>query len=178
MREAEAAAARGDRAESERDTAFAERKTAVAQRDRARRERDRAMRAAGVEPPVESPFVGSQLQGVAPVARADTGEPEAGPGDAEVVRSDAGDDPDVAAAAAPPGTPLPSRPMLRIGFTPAGPRPEPKPLLTPVDSGRPRRLSRTRRTPSAPARWAVRLIVMLVLVAVVIVLAILLASVV
>ena len=173
MREAETAAARADRAESERDTAFAERKTAVAQRDRARRERDRAMRAAGVEPPVESPFVGSQLQGVAPVPPADGGVREAGP-----VRADAGGEQDVGAAAAPPGTPLPSRPMRHIGSIPAGPMPEPKPLLTPVDSGRPRRLSRSRRTPSAPARWAVRLMVLLVLVAVVVVLAILLASVV
>jgi len=176
MREAETAATRADRAESERDTAFAERKTAVAQRDRARRERDRAMRAAGVAPPVESPFVGSQLQGVAPVAPPDADE--TGAGDGGIVRSDAGGEQDVGAAAAPPGTPLPSRPMRHIGSIPAGPLPEPKPLLTPVDSGRPRRLSRSRRTPSAPARWAVRILVLLVLVAIVVVLAILLASVV
>jgi hypothetical protein len=173
MRESEAAGVRADRAESERDTAFAERKTAVAQRDRARRERDRAMRAAGVEPPVDTPFTRAQ-RGEASVAD----EPADGgavvpvghdlpPADAEPAEP----------GATPPGSPLPSRPMKHIGRTPAGPAPEPKPLLTPVDSGRPRRLSRTRRTPSAPARWAVRLLVMLVLVAVVIVLAILLASV-
>jgi hypothetical protein len=64
-----------------------------------------------------------------------------------------------------------------IGAAPTGPAPEPKPLLTPVDAGRPRRLSRTRRAPSAPARWAVRVAVVLILLAVVVVLAILLASV-
>ena len=67
--------------------------------------------------------------------------------------------------------------MRRIGSATGGPTPEAKPLLTPVDSGRPRRLSRTRRPPSAPARWAVRVIVLLVLIAVVAVLAVLLASV-
>jgi len=54
----------------------------------------------------------------------------------------------------------------------------PKPLLTPVDSGLARRLSRTRRTPSAPARWAVRFLVLLVMLAVVAVLAVLLLTVV
>jgi hypothetical protein len=180
MRDAEAAQARADRAESERDTAFAERKTAVAQRDRARRERDRAMRAAGVEPPVDSPHVRAGVAGT-PVEPEDV--------EALAVRQPAmsapsaqdAERPAVAAApdpgAAPPGSPLPSRPIKRIGATPAGPAPEPKPLLTPVDSGRPRRLSRTRRTPSAPARWAVRILAIVVLVAVMTVLAILLASV-
>jgi hypothetical protein len=241
QREAEAQAARADRAESERETAFAERKTAVAQRDRARRERDRAMRAAGVEPPVESPLVGPQRHVAAdvdPAGDADLGPASdfgarrpaaalgqagassatvAGPGQpdgpdaGDLARSGPADtgesdsagavpaagyaddseaspvtDSDPAqdgartsrSAAAPPGTPLPSRPIRRIGSAPIGPTPEPKPLLTPVDSGRPRRLSRTRRPPSAPARWAVRIIAMLVLIAVVVVLAILLASVV
>ena len=77
-----------------------------------------------------------------------------------------------------PGEGIPSRPLKRLGQPAAGPAPEPKPLLTPVDSGRPRRLSRTRRAPSAPARWAVRLLVLVTLVAIAIVLAILLASVV
>jgi hypothetical protein len=240
MREAEAAALRADRAESERDTAFAERKTAVAQRDRARRERDRAMRAAGVEPPVESPFVASQMQAAAPAesgaarpsasAAAEVDSAQIG-GAAGAAQRAAGDhagvaasadqagaatdhagaaadqtgaasahhaaapadqgageprardraaDPELVAtgsAAAPPGTPLPSRPIKRIGAGPVGATPEPKPLLTPVDAGRPRRLSRTRRPPSAPARWAVRITVLLVLIAVLIVLAVLLASV-
>jgi hypothetical protein len=65
-----------------------------------------------------------------------------------------------------------------IGSSPSGPAPEQKPLLTPVDSGRPRRLSRTRRAPSAPARWAVRISVLLVLLAAIAVLAILLLTVV
>jgi hypothetical protein len=206
LREAEAATVRADRAESERDTAFAERKTAVAQRDRARRERDRAMRAAGIEPPTDTPFARPQRTGAAPGFSDDDGAPSDGSARAEAVRlvppAAGGPDADgaplagadggaprsaagapadgandgVSAAAAPPGTPLPSRPLKRIGSTPAGPAPEPKPLLTPVDSGRPRRLSRTRRTPSAPARWAVRILAILVLVAVVVVLAILLAS--
>jgi hypothetical protein len=177
LREAEEARARADRAESERDTAFAERKTAVAQRDRARRERDRAMRAVGVEPPVDTPFV--RTGGVPPE------QDEVEPGElAEVDAPDAvaaTEPADGAAAsdpgAAPPGTPLPSRPLKRIGATPAGPAPEAKPLLTRVDAGRPRRLSRTRRPPSAPARWAVRILAMLVLIAVVVVLAILLGTV-
>ena len=79
-------------------------------------------------------------------------------------------------AATPPGTPLPSRPVRRIGASPAGPAPEPKPLLTPVDAGRPRRLSRTRRAPSAPARWAVRIIVILLMLAITVVLVMLLGS--
>jgi hypothetical protein len=79
------------------------------------------------------------------------------------------------ADATPPGTPLPSRPVKRIGTAPAGPAPEPKPLLTPVDAGRPRRLSRTRRTPSAPARWAVRFTVLLLMIAIAVVLVMLLA---
>ena len=169
QREAEAQAARADRAESERETAFAERKTAVAQRDRARRERDRAMRAAGVEPPVESPLVGPDRQTEL------LDEPPAVPAIEPAVAAPPVADAD---AAAPPGTPLPSRPMRRIGSATSGPTPEAKPLLTPVDSGRPRRLSRTRRPPSAPARWAVRIIVILVLIAAVVVLGILLASVV
>jgi hypothetical protein len=65
--------------------------------------------------------------------------------------------------------------VKRIGTAPAGPAPEPKPLLTPVDAGRPRRLSRTRRTPSAPARWAVRLTVLLLMIAIAVVLVMLLA---
>ena len=190
LREAEAATVRADRAESERDTAFAERKTAVAQRDRARRERDRAMRAAGVEPPVESPLVGPQRQGapdpdapdgerVAPVAPEGDAAGDVDPVDAQPAAAALGAARHTAESpAAPPGTPLPSRPMRRIGTAPTGPTPEPKPLLTPVDSGRPRRLSRTRRPPSAPARWAVRIIVMLVLIAALVVLGILLASVV
>jgi hypothetical protein len=204
LRETEAAAARADRAESERDTAFAERKTAVAQRDRARRERDRAMRAAGVEPPVDSPFVGSQVQAVetgaippsaSPAAGSDDGGKRGAPdtGGRGAVGADrsaaqsgaaAADDRDLVevgaaagSAVSPPGTPLPSRPMKRIGSGPIGGTPEPKPLLTPVDAGRPRRLSRTRRPPSAPARWAVRVAAILVLIAVIVVLAILLASV-
>jgi hypothetical protein len=72
-------------------------------------------------------------------------------------------------AATPPGTPLPSRPVKKIGTGPLGPSPESKPLLTPVDAGRPRRLSRTRRAPSAPARWAVRIVVLALLVALAIV---------
>jgi hypothetical protein len=183
LREVEAATARADRAESERDTAFAERKTAVAQRDRARRERDRAMRAAGVEPPVESPFVGSEAaaaaeSGVVPAsASPPRSAPSAGSAQAATRQAAHGGDTPAASAAAPPGTPLPSRPIKRIGSAPIGATPEPKPLLTPVDSGRPRRLSRSRRPPSAPARWAVRISAMLVLIAVLVVLAILLATV-
>jgi hypothetical protein len=184
IRERDSHAARADQAERERDTAFAERKSAVAQRDRARRERDRAMRAAGVDPPEESPYV-------SPAAlRGGTGAPSAEPdpvGDETVqwdVVESAGDDPpeprpvapDPAdtAAATPPGTPLPSRPVKRIGAGPVGPAPEAKPLLTPVDAGRPRRLSRTRRPPSASARWAVRITVMLLMIAIAIVLVMLL----
>jgi hypothetical protein len=171
LREAEVQAARADQAESERDTALAERKSAVAQRDRARRERDRAMRAAGVEPPAESPLVVPARRAPEPSAAV---PPEAAEAPAE------GAEPAAAApapGAAPPGTPLPSRPVKVIGGAPSGPLPEPKPLLTPVDSGRPRRLSRTRRAPSAPARWAVRISVVLILIAVIVVLGILLASV-
>ena len=65
IRERDAEAARAEQAERERDTALAERKSAVAQRDRARRERDRAMRAAGVDPPEESPYVSSADERVA-----------------------------------------------------------------------------------------------------------------
>jgi hypothetical protein len=174
IRERDAEAARADQAESERDTAFAERKSAVAQRDRARRERDRAMRAAGVEPPDESPYVApGQLRG---------GRDDAERGVAGQAASDDGDGTDADAVApvapadaTPPGTPLPSRPVKRIGTAPAGPAPEPKPLLTPVDAGRPRRLSRTRRTPSAPARWAVRFTVLLLMIAIAVVLVMLLA---
>ena len=86
------------------------------------------------------------------------------------------DDRTALAAATPPGTPLPSRPVKRIGSAPLGPAPEPKPLLTPVDSGRPRRLSRTRRAPSASARWAVRIIVLLLMIAITVVLFMLLGS--
>jgi hypothetical protein len=171
LREAELQAARADQAESERDTALSERKSAVAQRDRARRERDRAMRAAGVEPPAESPLVvpshraaaqdGAEMSDNGETAAADAAPPRGAP----------------APGAVPPGTPLPSRPMKVIGGAPSGPLPESKPLLTPVDAGRPRRLSRTRRAPSAPARWAVRVTVVLILLAVIVVLAILLASV-
>ncbi len=57
-----------------------------------------------------------------------------------------------------------------------GPGAEPKPLLTPVDAGRPRRLSRTRRAPSAPARWAVRIVVLLLLIAITAVLVMLVGS--
>ncbi len=179
LRDAEAAAMRADRAESERDTAFAERKTAVAQRDRARRERDRAMRAVGVEPPVDTPFVRAQSAGPpAEAAPADVAPSvQTAAQDAVSSAPPSGDSPRPAdTGAAPPGTPLPSRPLKRIGTAPAGPGPEPKPLLTRVDAGRPRRLSRTRRTPSAPARWAVRVLTVLVLLAVVVVLAVLLAT--
>ena len=44
--------------------------------------------------------------------------------------------------------------------------PEPKPLLTPVDNSARRRLSRTRPAPSAGARWAVRIAVVILLVAI------------
>jgi len=166
IRERDAEAARADRAESERDTAFAERKSAVAQRDRARRERDRAMRAAGLEPPAESPYVAqASVRGTA------DGEPSEPVVDVEAAPAGEG------VSAAPPGTPLPSRPVKRIGAGPAGPAPEPKPLLTPVDAGRPRRLSRTRRAPSAPARWAVRITVVLLMIAISAVLVMLLGSV-
>ena len=138
------------------------------------------MRAVGVEPPVDTPYARPQRDGAQP----EVADPSlAPPGDvvervSAVPPEPAGGEPAAAAqdGAAPPGTPLPSRPLKRIGTTPGGPSPEPKPLLTPVDSGRPRRLSRTRRAPSAPARWAVRVLTLLVLVAVVVVLAILLAS--
>jgi hypothetical protein len=160
IRERDAQSARAEQAERERDTAFAERKSAVAQRDRARRERDRAMRAAGVEPPEESPYVAP-----APVR-------------AEAPRPDAATAPPTLPDAAPPGTPLPSRPLRRIGAAPAGPGPEQKPLLTPVDAGGRRRLSRTRRPPSAPARWAVRVTVILLMIAIAVVLVILLSRVV
>ena len=168
LRESEALSTRAEQAESDRDTALAERKSAVAQRDRARRERDRAMRAAGVEPPVESPHVGHvRRAAVAPAfSTASEAEPD-GAAPAEAV-----------ASARPAGTAVPSRPVKVIGAGPTGPTPEPKPLLTPVDSGRPRRLSRTRRTPSAPARWALRLLILLVLIAAVVVLALLLVGVV
>ena len=168
LREAEQMSARAEQAEAERDTALAERKSAVAQRDRARRERDRAMRAAGVEPPVESPHVGPARPAAAPPAfsTAPVDPPADGEAPAEAVPG-----------AHPPGTPLPTRPVKVIGGPP-GPTPEPKPLLTPVDSGLARRLSRTRRTPSAPARWAVRFLVLLVMLAVVAVLAVLLLTVV
>ena len=168
LREAEQTSARAEQAEAERDTALAERKSAVAQRDRARRERDRAMRAAGVEPPVESPHVGPARPTATPPAfsTAPVDPPADGEAPAESVPG-----------AHPPGTPLPTRPVKVIGGPP-GPTPEPKPLLTPVDSGLARRLSRTRRTPSAPARWAVRFLVLLVMLAVVAVLAVLLLTVV
>jgi hypothetical protein len=158
IRERDAEAARADLAERDRDAALIERKSAVAQRDRARRERDRAMRAAGVEPPEESPYVAA--------ARAD--EPDEPRDDAPPPRVDD------AGPATPPGTPLPSRPVKRIGAARLGPAPETKPLLTPVDAGRPRRLSRTRRPPSATARWAVRITVIVLMIAIAIVLVILL----
>jgi len=174
IRARDAEAARADQAESERDTAFAERKSAVAQRDRARRERDRAMRAAGVDPPSESPHVAAGVPrgrraSAAGDDAADRPEPSAGAADAPPAATPP-------AGATPPGTPLPSRPVKRIGAGPPGPAPEPKPLLTPVDAGRPRRLSRTRRPPSAPARWAVRIIVVLLLLSIAVVLAMLLGS--
>ncbi len=179
IRERDVHAARADRAESERDTAFAERKSAVAQRDRARRERDRAMRAAGVEPPAESPYVGPAhaAANAGPGAPAATGDDAADPAETGAPAAEAGPAAVAAAAAAtPPGTPLPSRPVKRIGTGPAGPAPEPKPLLTPVESGLQRRLSRTRRAPSAPARWAVRLVVVLLMLAIAVVLVMLLGS--
>ena len=168
LREAEQMSTRAEQAESERDTALAERKSAVAQRDRARRERDRAMRAAGVDPPVESPHVAPTRPVAAPPAFTTA------PADPE---TDGAAPAEAAPGAHPPGTALPSRPVRVIGASPSGPTPEPKPLLTPVDSGLARRLSRTRRTPSTPARWAVRFLVVIVLIAVVAVLAALLLSV-
>jgi hypothetical protein len=204
IRERDSEAARADRAESERDTAFAERKSAVAQRDRARRERDRAMRAAGVEPPEESPYLApARLRGdrssalaADAVASAEPARPaadapagtaaDAGAAVAEETQAavpESSDDAaprDAPATAAPPATPpgtaLPSRPVKRIGTGAAGPGAEPKPLLTPVDGGRPRRLSRTRRAPSAPARWAVRIVVVALLLAITAVLVMLLGS--
>ena len=169
VRVRDAEATRAEQAERERDTAFAERKSAVAQRDRARRERDRAMRAAGVDPPDESPYVSDAAESPAPEAA----EPAAGP---TVGQPDAGSARPAKSAATPPGTPLPSRPVKRIGAGPLGPAPEPKPLLTPVDAGRPRRLSRTRRPPSAPVRWAVRVTVLLLMIAIAVVLLMLLGS--
>ena len=158
------------------------------------------MRAAGVDPPQESPYVEratihsrpagqvvdpTATLGAVPAAdladAAGDGDPgqagvaadgvaaEARPGEAAAHRA--------AAGAAPPGTPLPSRPVKRIGTGPLGPAPESKPLLTPVDAGRPRRLSRTRRAPSAPARWAVRIVVVLLMLATAIVLLMLLGRV-
>jgi hypothetical protein len=284
IRERDAEAARADQAVTERDLAAAERKSAVAQRDRARRERDRAMRAAGVEPPEESPYLspvpiraaprrvaatepgagnvsaggsvrrlpggragsggvvqraagdasGGETQSMP--AQASSGETETiageasggeaesipGEGSAEIrarrepsAKSPAGLQPVAdpapgdhpaatdaagpassrdrateradhdgaatpppnpaarsgrAGTAAPPGTPLPSRPIKKIGTGPLGPALEPKPLLTPVDAGRPRRLSRTRRAPSASARWAVRITVLLLMLAITVVL--------
>ena len=125
LRERDAETSRADQAEAERDAALRERKTAIAQRDRARRERDRAMRAVGVEPPPGEP---ADL----PLDPADSDGP-----DTEVAT------PPRRAAPAAGGVALPSRPLKRIGGASAGPAPEPKPLLTPVDSSRPRRLSRT-----------------------------------
>ena len=171
IRERDAEVARADRAESERDTAFAERKSAVAQRDRARRERDRAMRAAGVEPPEESPYPASPSRARTAPERADAAAPVRPAGSEAPAGAVAAGD-----AMAPPGTALPSRPVKRIGAGPAHPGAEPKPLLTPVDGGRPRRLSRTRRAPSAPARWAVRIAVLLLLLAITVVLVTLLGS--
>ena len=75
------------------------------------------------------------------------------------------------------GAPLASRPIKRIGAAAAGQVPESKPLLTPVDGSRPRRLSRTRRAPSAPARWAIRLAAVLLLLAIAVVLIILVSRV-
>ena len=200
MRERDAEAARADRAESERDTAFAERKSAVAQRDRARRERDRAMRAAGVEPPEESPYLapsGSAPGGLRDrrrrrrARRRSGGRRRGGLGIASVERRRggrgcvrSGAEPRSADAAAPGAEAAPRRRRARrcrrarssgSARRPAG-RAEPKPLLTPVDSGRPRRLSRTRRAPSAPARWAVRIVVVLLLLAITVVLVMLLGS--
>jgi len=187
IRARDAEAVRADQAERERDTACAERKSAVAQRDRARRERDRAMRAAGVAPPQESPYVEpATIRSRPPAATAgQAGDPTVAADPADVAAGDghagqpgvttdgaAAEAPaggaaarGAAAGAAPPGTPLPSRPVKRIGTGPLGPAPESKPLLTPVDAGRPRRLSRTRKAPSAPARWAVRIVVLLLMIA-------------
>ncbi|HZB76311.1 MAG TPA: hypothetical protein VE526_08825 [Solirubrobacteraceae bacterium] len=153
IRERDAEAARAAQAQSERDVALAERKSAVAQRDRARRERDRAMRAVGVEPPDEP----ADLP-VDPVD-ADPG------GDTEVAT------PPQRVVPAAGGVALPSRPLKRIGGTSAGPAPEAKPLLTPVDSSRPRRLSRSRPAPSGAARWAVRITVMALLLVLAVVVA-------
>jgi hypothetical protein len=133
------------------------------------------MRAAGVEPPAESPHV------VPPVHRRPRPAEavEATEATAVVDQPDSGAERTAVApkrpGATPPGTPLPSRPVKRIG-TSMGPSPDPKPLLTPVDSGRPRRLSRTRRAPSASARWAVRITAVLLLLAFAVVLALLLLS--
>ena len=182
IRERDAETVRADRAESERDTAFAERKSAVAQRDRARRERDRAMRAVGVEPPDESPHIAAPRFRDERASGPDAGEtPGAVAAGASALTPSSTDGAAAAAArradtATPPGSPLPSRPVRQIGGAPVGAGAEPKPLLTPVDGGRPRRLSRTRRAPSAPARWAVRIAVLLLLVAIAAVLVMLLGS--
>ena len=124
------------------------------------------MRAAGVEPPVESPHVGPARPLAAPPAFSTA--PADPPADGDAARRGGPGRPPARHAAA-------DRPVKVIGGPP-GPTPEPKPLLTPVDSGLARRLSRTRRTPSAPARWAVRFLV-LVMLAVIAVLAVLLLTV-
>jgi hypothetical protein len=153
VRERDAESTRADQAESERDVALAERKSAIAQRDRARRERDRAMRAVGVEPPPGEP---ADL----PLDPADTEGP-----DTEVAT------PPKRVAPVAGGVALPSRPLKKIGGASAGPAPEPKPLLTPVDASRPRRLSRSRPAPSGAARWAVRITVMALLLVLAVVVA-------
>jgi hypothetical protein len=186
LREREAEAARADQAESERDTAYAERKSAVAQRDRARRERDRAMRAVGLEPPDDPPGAlaarapgesATRVPAEAASRAAAPADPEAAaPAGAGADAAASGADPQVAppadeVRAAPPrnGAPIASRPLKRIGGPAAGSRPEPKPLLTPVDNSARRRLSRTRPAPSAGARWAVRIAVVALLLAIAVV---------
>jgi hypothetical protein len=174
MRERDAEAVRAERAEAERDQAVAERKSAVAQRDRARRERDRAMRAAGVEPPPfdadpAAPLPHRAARPAAPPEGAEVGEPAAAGPDATAARG-------APSAGVAPGTPLPSRPIKRLGGPSAGPAPEAKPLLTPVDGSRPRRLSRTRPAPSGVARWTVRIVMVILLVALAAALGLLLVS--
>jgi hypothetical protein len=106
--------------------------------------------------------------------------PDAGSGDRAgrpaVDAESGGGTPGYGSPAGRDGAALASRPLKRIGAAAAGPA-DRKPLLTPVDGSRPRRLSRTRRTPSAPVRWAVRVAVVLLLIAVALVAAILLGRV-
>jgi hypothetical protein len=182
IRERDAEAVRAERAEAERDQAVTERKSAVAQRDRARRERDRAMRAAGVEPPPfdADPAAPLPHRTPRPAPAAEGAAPASVAAGAEAAEPDAAPDSPPAGSAIPPGTALPSRPLKRIGGPAAGPAAGPaseaKPLLTPVDGSRPRRLSRTRPAPSGAARWTVRIMMVVLLLALAVALGLLLIS--